>query len=132
MKGSLLGLLSICRKAGKIKLGFDPAAAALGRDAQMLLFTADVSPKTKARLLKKAEGLPVGVLMLDETSDDLHVAIGKRVAVMAVTDKGLAERAAHLHRQQQAHKNSEVTAGGQTADETAGIPAFIRMPKEKL
>lgn len=97
MRGKLLGLLGICRKAGKIKLGFDPAAAALGRDAQALLFTADVSPKTKARLLKKAEGLPVKALELCETSDDLYYAIGKRVAVMAITDKGLAERAAELH-----------------------------------
>ena len=97
MRGNLLGLLGICRKAGKIKLGFDPAAATLGRDAQALLFTADVSPKTKSRLLKKAEGLPVMTLELRETSDDLYRAIGKRVAVMAITDKGLAERAAELH-----------------------------------
>lgn len=97
MRGSLLGLLGICRKAAKIKLGFDPTEAALGRDAQALLFTADVSSKTKARMLKKAEGLPIIVLELHETSDVLHHAIGKRVAVMAITDKGLAERAAELH-----------------------------------
>ncbi|MPN29781.1 hypothetical protein SDC9_177234 [bioreactor metagenome] len=97
MKGNLLGLLNICRKAGKLKLGFDPAAASLGRDAQLLLFTADVSPKTKARMLQKAEGLPVKALDLTETSDTVYHTIGKRVAVMAVTDKGLAERAAALH-----------------------------------
>ncbi len=97
MKANLLGLLNICRKAGKLKLGFDPAAASLGRDAQLLLFTADVSPKTKARMLKKAEGMPVKILDLTETADMVYHAIGKRVAVMAVTDKGLAERAAVLN-----------------------------------
>lgn len=113
MKGNLLGLLGICRKAGKLKLGFDPAAASLGRDAQALLFTADVSSKTKARMLKKAQGLPVGVLELDETSDALHHAIGKRVAVMAITDKGLAERAAALHdARQQAPQGSDDSADG--------------------
>lgn len=97
MKSNLLGLLGICRKAGKLKLGFDPAAASLGRDAQLLLFTADISPKTRARMLKKAEGLPVKSLDLAETSDTVYCSIGKRVAVMAITDKGLAERAATLH-----------------------------------
>lgn len=97
MKSNLLGLLGICRKAGKLKLGFDPAVASLGRDAQLLLFTADISPKTRMRMLKKAEGLSVKSLDMAETSDAVYYAIGKRVAVMAVTDKGLAERAAALH-----------------------------------
>lgn len=97
MKGSLLGLLGICRKAGKLKLGFDSTAASLGRDAKALLFTSDISPKTKERIIKKAFGLPIATLCMDETSDDLHHAIGKRVAVMAITDKGLAERAAELN-----------------------------------
>ncbi|HWP50518.1 MAG TPA: hypothetical protein VN626_02360 [Clostridia bacterium] len=97
MKGNLLGLLGICRKAGKLKLGFDPAVASLGRDAQLLLFTADISSKTRLRMLKKAEGTAVKSLDLSETSDAVYVAIGKRVAVMALTDKGLAERAAALH-----------------------------------
>ncbi len=112
MKGNLLGLLGICRKAGKLKLGFDPAAASLGRDAQALLFTADVSPKTRARMLKKAQGLPVKSLDLTETSDALHHAIGKRVAVMAITDKGLAERAATLHNAQRMPQDSGGEASG--------------------
>lgn len=112
MKSNLLGLLGICRKAGKLKLGFDPAAASLGRGAQLLLFTADISPKTKARMLKKAEGLPVTSLELSETSDAVYRAIGKRIAVMAVTDKGLAERAAELH-----------SAGRQAAPNSGDTPA---------
>ncbi len=113
MKSNLLGLLGICRKAGKLKLGFDPAAASLGRDAQLLLFAADISPKTRLRMLKKAEGLPVKSLDLVETSDAVYDAIGKRVAVMAVTDMGLAERAAALHSAgQQAIQNSDDATTG--------------------
>lgn len=113
MKGNLLGLLGICRKAGKLKLGFDPAAASLGRGAQLLLFTADISPKTRTRMLKKAEDLPVKSLDLAETSDAVYTAIGKKVAVMAVTDKGLAERAAALYSAgQQTVQNSEDAAIG--------------------
>ncbi|MFV0498002.1 MAG: L7Ae/L30e/S12e/Gadd45 family ribosomal protein [Candidatus Fimivivens sp.] len=97
MKGNLLGLLGICRKAGKLKLGFDPAVASLGRDAQLLLFTTDISPKTRLRMLKKAEDFSIKSLDMVETADAVYNAIGKRVAVMAITDKGLAQRAATLH-----------------------------------
>ena len=96
MKGNLLGLLGICRKAGKLKLGFDPVAASLGKGAELLLFTQDISPKTKARMLKKAETQQVRILSLKETSDTVEKAIGKRVAVMAITDRGLADKATLL------------------------------------
>lgn len=96
MKGNLLGLLGICRKAGKIKLGFDPAAASLGKEARLLLFTADISPKTRERMLKKAQGTAINFLDLTETSDVVYHTIGKRVAVMAITDKGLADAVAKL------------------------------------
>lgn len=96
--GSLLGLLGICRKAGRIRLGFDPAAESLGNGACLLIFTSDVSPKTKKRMLQKAEGLPIAALDISETSDDIWHAVGKRAAVMAITDRGLAEKAAELHK----------------------------------
>lgn len=96
-KGNLLALLGICRKAGKLKLGFDPVASSLGKDAELLLFTEDISPKTKERMLKKAENFKIKSLNLFETSDQVWIAIGKRVAVMAITDRGLADKAASLH-----------------------------------
>lgn len=56
-RGDLLGLLGICRKAGKIKLGFDPVAEVLGKGACLLVFSSDISPKTKERMLKKSRRL---------------------------------------------------------------------------
>ena len=93
----LLGLLGICRKAGRLKLGFDPVAQSLGKDACLLIFSGDISPKTKGRMLKKAGGLDIKSLTLAETSDDIWRAVGKRVAVMAITEEGLAKRAAELY-----------------------------------
>ena len=64
MKGNILGLLGICRKAGKLRLGFDPVAEGLGKDVRLLLFSNDISPKTKERMLQKASGSPAASLTL--------------------------------------------------------------------
>ena len=48
MYSKLLGLISICRKAGKIAIGFDPAAEALAAGkAALVLVAPDISPKTR-------------------------------------------------------------------------------------
>ena len=91
MKGDSLGVLAVCRKAGKLKAGFDPAADSLGRDAALVLFSADASPKTKERMSHKAERAGVACLTLPHTADEIDFAIGKRAVVLAITDAGLAE-----------------------------------------
>ena len=96
-KGSLLGLLGICRKAGRIKLGFDPVLESLNDGACLLIFSSDVSPKTKERMMKKCAGFSVDTITINETSDDIWYSLGKRVAVMAITDRGLAQKAVELH-----------------------------------
>lgn len=106
-RSSILGLLGICRKAGKIKLGFDPAADTLGKDGCLLIFSSDVSLKTRERMLKKAEAFKIASLDIDETSDDIWYAIGKRVAVMSVTDKGLAENIVRLDRARRTTENHD-------------------------
>lgn len=92
----LLSILSICRKAGKLQMGFDPVEASLGKGAALVLFSSDVSPKTRERMEQKAGRFGVPVMGLSCTSDEIWQAVGKKLAVMAVTDKGLAGKAASL------------------------------------
>ncbi len=106
-RGNILGLLGICRKAGKLKLGFDPVADSLGKEARLLIFSSDVSPKTKERMLKKASVFKTAALDIEETSDDIWYAIGKRVAVMSVTDRGLAENIIRLDRDRRTTENHD-------------------------
>lgn len=94
MKGDILGLLGICRKAGKLKMGFDAVQASLERDARLLLFTSDISPKTRERILRKAEDYDIAFLDISPTSFDVSASIGKKLSVMAITDSGLAKAAA--------------------------------------
>lgn len=93
MKGNILGLLGICRKAGKLKMGFDAVEAALERDARLLLFTSDISPKTRERMLTKSADYGIPSLDIAATSFDVSATIGKKLAVMAITDSGLAKAA---------------------------------------
>lgn len=87
-------MLGICRKANKIKLGFDPVESSLSREAALLLFTSDISPKTKERMLYKASGYKLKHIDMPYTSEELWVGIGKKVAVMSITDRGLARNIA--------------------------------------
>jgi ribosomal protein L7Ae-like RNA K-turn-binding protein len=90
VKDDILGMLALCRKAGRLKAGFDPAEGALGRDAALIVFAADASPKTKKRMSEKAERAGVPCLALMSTADDIDYVTGKRAVVLAVTDKGFA------------------------------------------
>ena len=90
VRDEILGMLALCRKAGRLKAGFDPAEVALGRDAALIVFAADASPKTKKRMSEKAERVGVPCLTLMSTADDIDYVTGKRAVVLAITDKGFA------------------------------------------
>ncbi len=109
MKGNILGLLGICRKAGKLRLGFDPVVEGLGKDVRLLLFSNDISPKTKERMLTKASGLCADWITLPYSADELCAGIGKRVAVLAVIDRGLADRIAQLHTTATENREEDIT-----------------------
>ena len=46
----LLGLLSLCRKAGRLRIGFEPVKDAVeaGED-RLVLYAADFSPRSRER-----------------------------------------------------------------------------------
>lgn len=90
MNSAALSLISLCRKAGKLKLGFDAVEQSLP-DAKLLLFCSDVSPKTKERMLYFANNQNTRVLDAPFTSEELHLVVGKRAVVFSITDTGLAK-----------------------------------------
>jgi len=103
----LLGLISICRKAGKLAIGFDPAAEALAAGkAPLVLVSPDLSPKTRSELeYRIKKGVKATELIeLPLTMDDLSAVLGKRAGILAVMDHGLADA---LRRQTNREENSE-------------------------
>lgn len=83
-------MLSICRKAQKLKMGFDAVEKTLP-ESRLIIFTSDISPKTRERMLYAARNRRAPFRDISETSEDLHFVVGKKVAVLSITDRGLAK-----------------------------------------
>ncbi len=84
----LVGLLGMCRRAGRLTVGFD-AVVALCREKQVLLMlSADASPRTERQLSFQAGETPVYRLPLDREQTAHAVGSSKPIAVLATTDPG--------------------------------------------
>ena len=83
----LTGLISICRKAGKMAMGFDPMREALDG----ILTAQDISPKTYKEVCFHCQKKQVPVRTLPMTQEQLGFLIGRRAAVIAILDKGFFE-----------------------------------------
>lgn len=92
MHSKLKGLLPMCRKAGQLAMGFDPVKESVRkRQAQLILFAADVSPRTAEHMRYLAEQENVKCVTIDLTMDEMWSLCGKRIGVAAVTNGGFAK-----------------------------------------
>ena len=91
----LAGVLTVCRKAGKLLLGFDAVKDA-ARQGQVIsiLLAADVSPKTEKEIRFYAGEIPVRKLPLQ--MEVLKQYFRKRTAVYGVCDAGFAGKLTEL------------------------------------
>ncbi|MBE6848524.1 MAG: 50S ribosomal protein L7 [Ruminococcus sp.] len=88
----LTGLISICRKAGKMAMGFDPMREALDSGkAHGILTTQDISPKTYKEVCFHCQKKQIPVHTLPLTQAQLGLCLGRRAAVIAILDKGFFE-----------------------------------------
>lgn len=94
-KSRIIDLLTVCRKAGKLTLGFDAVCADVrsGR-AVLVLHTADASLKTVKELhfLSKNTGGGISVLSAPMTRLDSASCFRKGFTVLAVCDPGFAKK----------------------------------------
>ena len=87
----LTGILTICRKAGKLLLGFDAVKDA-ARQSQVfiILLAGDVSSKTEKEIRFYAGNIPIRKLPAD--MDTLKRCFRKRTAVFGVCERGFSEK----------------------------------------
>ncbi len=94
IREKLIGILSICRKAGRIKLGFDATKDAMTRKmAKAVLICEDLSPKSEKEVRFFAEKSQVKVLKMSLKQDEVYFGLGKKVGIVAVCDDGFAKAA---------------------------------------
>lgn len=97
MDNKLFGLLSMCRKSGRMALGFDMSkeAAEKGK-AELIVLASDISPKTEKEVRFFSDKHSVKTVKTNLTIDDFFHGIGKKVGIVAVCDKGFAKKAESL------------------------------------
>jgi ribosomal protein L7Ae-like RNA K-turn-binding protein len=93
----LTGILSICRKAGKLALGFDPMKEAMEKHKVSGVLTAsDISPKTYKEVCYFCEKNHVPVCPVPMTMLEIGSTVGRKAAVLAVLDTGFFDRMTKL------------------------------------
>lgn len=88
-----MGMLSLCRKAGKLRIGFSPARDSIeAGEARLVLFASDFSPRSRERMEKALakSGDPPGRRTVEAGMAELAKVCGKQAGVVAVTDEGFA------------------------------------------
>ncbi len=95
MDDELLGLLGLCKKAGKLLLGEEEtAAAALAHKARLILIAADASANTAEKTRRCAQAGNAPCFQVDLTKARMGSAAGAApCAVACITDVGLAAAA---------------------------------------
>lgn len=91
----VLQLLSLCRRAGKLILGFDAVKDSLQQGkAKWIVLSSDLSEHTKKEIRYLSEQYETPLLVIEATLDDLWNQLGKRVGVFSVIDQALGEKLA--------------------------------------
>ena len=94
----ILSLLGLIRRAGKMAIGYNETlSTAKHKKAYLILFANDISPKTAKEANFVGEKYNVPVIKLDCTLDELSASIGIKAGVVAVTEKGFAEKLLTLY-----------------------------------
>ncbi len=109
MNDRLLSLLGLCRRAGRLVIGFDPVKEAIDTDkAFLILCASDISHNTekKIRMAVEAKG-NVEYRIINRTKDEVSFSLGKTCATLAVIDKGFADKLSELLNAEQ--KKEETT-----------------------
>ena len=88
-----LSLIGMARRANKVYMGFDKAKSAMiYGEAKVVFVCSDISEKTKRGLIFASEETGVPVIDLPYTIFEISNAIGTKCGVVAVTDKGFADK----------------------------------------
>ncbi len=96
MNDKLLSLLGMCRRAGKMEIGFAKSVEAIQNGKACLMLVArDIAQRTEKEVrFKSKERVPV--VRIDRSLEELSHAIGVSAGTIALTDDGFAKQALHL------------------------------------
>ena len=92
MNNKLQSTVSLCRRAGKLQLGFDQVKeTAEAGDVKCVFVAADLSDKSKKEVCFFCSKVNVPVYCLPITKDEIKMAVSKGSGVLATTEEGFAK-----------------------------------------
>lgn len=94
---AVMGLVTMARRAGKLKMGMDMMKDACENgEAKAVVTATDISEKSlkEVKFVCKKHG--VKIYSADMSMQDIGYDLGKRVGIMAVCDKGFAKKLSTL------------------------------------
>ena len=90
MNKPILSTISLCRRAGKLLMGFDVTAQAVQKGTVRHVFVCrDVAENSRKAISRRCGNCGVTVLELPAEMDEIEYYVGKRAGILAVTDLGL-------------------------------------------
>ncbi len=95
MNNNKMGLVTMCRKAGKLQMGMDMAKDACRNGTAYGVFVADdLSAKSLKEVKFICSKYSVSLYSLNMVMDDIWAELGKRTGILAITDKGFCKSCA--------------------------------------
>ncbi|MDF2567257.1 MAG: hypothetical protein K0R90_713 [Oscillospiraceae bacterium] len=93
----LLSMAGICKKAGKLIIGFDLVKESVAlKKAKIIFIASDISPKTKKEVDFLLVNTNIPLYQVNITLDEFAYGIGKRAGIFCVEDNGLAQKISAL------------------------------------
>ncbi len=95
-------MLGLARRAGRLSMGHDTALDSVRkRKARLIVFSGDISQRVINEFSRESNSVPC--VKIEETIEEIHIALGYKAGVITVNDDNFASRIAELI-------NQEVTA----------------------
>ncbi len=87
-----LSMLGLCRKAGRMSIGFNDTAEAVSRHKTVLIYIAsDLSAKTEKELNFITKNTAIEVIRTGYDMQTLSNAVGIKTGVISINDEGFAK-----------------------------------------
>ena len=95
MNNNKTGLITICKKAGKLAVGMDMVKKVCSEGSAAAVFiTTDISEKSFKEVRFTCARNSVKLYRLEMTMDEMWYGLGKKAGIIAMTDAGFAKSCA--------------------------------------
>mgnify|MGYP000891906902 CR=1 FL=1 len=88
----LVSAISLCRKAGKLKMGTEAVKEQISEgNAKLVLTASDLADRSKRQIRFVCDQYKLPVAAIPYTMENLSVVTGKKYGILAICDEGFAE-----------------------------------------